>query len=606
MAVLFKIGAVDAQTVCLVTVNSEYNNTLHTLFTGFPEHKWNTKRKGWNIPVTTPNLTYLYNTWKPEEYEVSENAQILLKFESLVHQVEEKRAIRRWEYLFEDIASTWDPPYTRKPFMHQLVATESMLGSEGFGLLMEMGTGKTMCVGLELDHYACRLQASEMLRIVIVCPKGLRVNWERELNLTIAPVHNKIIEILNGDMKSVEQIMTLISDRARIKIAIVSYDSVETMMTQLIAFQPTYIAFDESHYVKNPTSNRSKAALRLAKECLMRRILTGTPVSNNILDLWHQFELLRPGALGFSTYNAFKREYAYVEKSGAFEKVTGFQEDKMDKLKEDMARLSFIVKKERCLDLPQKMYETRKIEMPVHVREMYMKMANEFYILLDDGNEATTEFIIVQMLKLSQICCGFISGREAVDLEDETYDPENIKVVSKITMIPGGDAKMNVMLDDVEDVVSDGSKVIIWSRFKIDNKTIQRKLAERGIKSVTFDGSVDADAKQKAVDDFNNNDEYKVFIGNAQSGGVGLTLLGSKTCPCHTTFFYSNGFSYGMRAQAEDRCHRIGQVNKVLYRDYVYENSIEEDIVQVLLDKKDLSEMVKNIGAIKNLLLKAA
>ena len=604
MPVMFKIGAVDAKTVCCVSV-AEYDNTLHTLFLGFPERAWNKKRRGWNVPVTTPNLTYLYNTWKPEEYEVSDNAAILLKYESLVHQVEEKRAVRRWEYLFENVASTWDPPTARKPFMHQLVATESMLGAESFGLLMEMGTGKTYCVVMELDYYACKMTATEMLRIVIVCPKGLRVNWERELNIGMAPCHNIAIELLNGDMKSIDQIMNLISDPAKIKIAIVSYDSVGPMLPQLLAFKPTYIAFDESHYVKNPQATRSKACLALANECLMKRILTGTPVSNNILDLWHQFEILRPAALGFSTYNAFKREYAHVEKSGAFEKIVGFQEDKMDKLKEDMSRLSFVVKKERCLDLPQKMYETRTIEMPIGVREIYNKMAKEFYILMDDGNEATTEFIIVQMLKLSQICSGFVSGYEMADTSAAGYDPDNPKLATRLTMIPGGDAKMNVMLDDVEDVVADGSKVIIWSRFKHDNKTTLRKLAERGIKAVTFDGSVDADAKQRAVDSFNADDSVKVFIGNAKSGGVGLTLLGSATCPCHTTFFYSNDFSYGMRAQAEDRCHRIGQVNKVLYRDYVYANSIEEYIVTVLLSKRDLSDTIKNISVIKDILLKA-
>lgn len=604
MALLFKIGALDAQTICCVPTGA-YEAALHSAFLGFPERSWNKKRRGWNVPVTTPNLTYLYNTWKPDEYEVSENAAILLKYESLVHQVEEKRAVRRWEYLFEDKASTWDPPTTRKPFMHQLVATESMLGSEAFGLLMEMGTGKTYCVVMELDYYACCMKATEMLRIVIVCPKGLRVNWERELHMGIAPVHNKAIEILNGDMKSVDQIIGLVSDPAKIKIAIVSYDSVDTMLPQLLAFKPTYVAFDESHYVKNPTATRSKACLKLASEATMKRILTGTPVSNNILDLWHQFEILRPAALGFSTYNAFKREYAHVEKSGAFERVVGFQEDKIDKLKEDMARLSFVVKKERCLDLPVKLYETRTVEMPIHVREIYNKMAKEFYILMDDGNEATTEFIIVQMLKLSQICSGFVSGYEIADSSAADYDPENPKLASKLTLIPGGDAKMNVMLDDIEDVVADGSKVIVWSRFKYDNKMILNKLKDRGITAVTFDGSVDADEKQRAVDAFNTDDNVKVFIGNAKSGGVGLTLLGSKTCPCHTTFFYSNDFSYGMRAQAEDRCHRIGQVNKVLYRDYVYSSSIEEYIVEILLSKRDLSDTVKNVSAIREVLLKA-
>lgn len=602
MAIRFKIGAVDANTVCAVSVGT-YDSTLHNLFMGFPEKRWNKKRKGWDIPVTQPNLVYLSNTFKEDEYEVSANAATLLKYEALVHQVEEKRATRRWEYLFEDKASDFDPPYTRKPFMHQLVATESAIGAESFGHLMEMGTGKTFCVTLELDYYACTLQAGEMLRIVIVCPKSLLVNWKRELLMGICGVHNVDLDILTGDIKSIEQMIAVVAGDARIKVLIVSYDSVGTMSQQLLAFRPSYVVFDESHYVKNPEAKRSKACLTLAKESMMKRILTGTPVSNNILDLWHQFELLRPGALGFSTYRAFKNEYAYVERNGGFETVTGFKEEKIDQLKEDMARMSFVVKKERCLDLPQKIFETHTIEMPQTLREVYKKMAQEFYVMLEDGTESTTEFIIVQMLKLSQLCCGFLSGWEKPDEVD--IDPDNPVMKSKITCIPGGDAKLNAMLDDVEDVVADGTKLIIWSRFKQDNKLIALRLKERGIKAVVYDGSVDANAKQQAVDGFNTDDSVKVFIGNVKSGGVGLTLLGTKTCPCHTVFYYSNDFSYGSRAQSEDRCHRIGQTNKVLYRDYIYADSIEEYIVDVLRSKREVSDSIKNVAAIKDILLKA-
>jgi SNF2 family DNA or RNA helicase len=95
-----------------------------------------------------------------------------------------------------------------------------------------------------------------------------------------------------------------------------------------------------------------------------------------------------------------------------------------------------------------------------------------------------------------------------------------------------------------------------------------------------------------------------VFIGNPQSGGVGLTLLGTKTAPCHTAYFYSNSFSFGSREQAEARNHRIGQINKVIYVDYVYKDSIEEYIADVLNGKRDLADEVKNVHNIKEMLLK--
>lgn len=600
MAVRFKIGVFDGDNFCIVPYGS-YDAQLHTLFQGFPEKKWVRDRRGWKVPATTPNITYLHNTWAPEEYELTEQAKLLFRYEEVVNKVDERRSVKRWEYLFEDKPTDFDCPYTKKPFQHQLVAVESMIGAESFGLLMEMGTGKTYCIALELNYYACMMASNEMIRAVIACPKSLRENWKRELLSGISDYHNICVEILNGDMKSLEQIYNLLNDSARIKIAIVSYDSVSTMLPQLKAFKPTYYVADESHYLKNPESKRSKSNLELSHESVMRRILTGTPVSNNILDVWHQFEILRKGALGFQTYTGFKKEYAYVEKHGQFEKVEGFKDDKIEELKEHMARLSFVVKKERCLDLPERLYSVVTVEMPPTVREVYAKMAKEFYIMLEDGNEIKTEFIIVQMLKLSQICCGYAVGAKIKEGMEDDEDPEYERTLS---LIPGGDAKMNDMVDDIEEVCK-SSKAIVWSRFRLSNQMLKNKLRERGIIADVFDGGTKEADRQKIIDNFNTKDEHRVFIGNPQSGGVGLTLLGTKTAPCHTAYFYSNSFQFGAREQAEARNHRIGQVNKVIYKDYVYMDSIEEYIVDILSQKRDLADEVKNVSKLKEILLKA-
>ena len=593
---LFKVGAFNADSFCIVA-NNPNDPHLYSAFQGFPEKKWSRDRRGWIVPATEPNINYLFNTWTPDEYEVSSSARILLQYEKVKNLVDEKRSVKRWEYLFEDKATEWNCPAARKPFQHQLVATESMIGSEAFGLLMEMGTGKTYCIALELNYYACCMQSNEMLRVIVACPKSLRMNWYRELMGGIGDVHNVAIEILNGDMQSLNQIYNVISDEARIKILIVSYDSVDTMQAQLKAFRPTYYVADESHYLKNPESNRSKANLEIAHASAMRRILTGTPVSNNILDVWHQFEILRKGALGFTTYTGFKREYAYVEKNGQFEKVTGFKDDKVEELKEHMARLSFVVKKERCLDLPERLYDTAYIEMPAAMREAYEQFASEFYLMLSDGSEVKTEFIIVQMLKLSQICCGFTVGSKLVEGTED--DPQYARTVMTVE---GADAKLDQMLDDAEEICKSG-KLIVWSRFRLSNRIIKERFKERGIEAAVFDGGINATERQGIIDRFNNDDNLRVFIGNPQSGGVGLTLLGTKTAPCHTAFFYANSFNFGERDQAEARNHRIGQTNKVLYRDYVYANSIEEYIVDVLRSKRDVSETVKDVKKIKEILL---
>jgi SNF2 family DNA or RNA helicase len=602
----FNIDAYDEKSV--FAVPDDYSDMqLHALFTGAPEHKWRRVNGtgGWVLPVTKPNLDYLKRTWRESEYNVSETAKILLMYEELTFKVDTAKARRRWDYLFNDTPTDFTYPYMRKPFMHQQVAVEAAYGAEHFAHLMEMGTGKTKCVLDEVLNYIIRLEANQIIKVVIVCPKSLMINWQREIqqNIPTDLFYTTVVQ-LKGELSSIDTMMEAFSQPTRIKFFIVSYDSVPAMLDQLMLLKPTMLVCDESHYIKNSESKRFKGVRKLAEVSAMRRILTGTPVANTILDIWSQFEILRPGALGFNTFAAFKREYCKINKVGPFEKIEGYKN--IDKLKENMSRMSFLVKKDQCLDLPDQIYDTHYVEMPPKMAEIYKQFNDNFCVLLDNGTEISTEFLIVQMLRLSQICCGIVGATErfmedALDIDGGSIQEE--KTRSILTQIPGADLKMTEMLEDVQEVVNEGSKVIIWSRFRLDNKILQSRLNDMGIWNGVFDGSTSERDRQDIVDAFNSNDDFKVIIANTGSGGVGLTLLGTKTCPCHTSFFYSNDFSYGKRQQAEARNHRIGQVNKVLYRDYVYKGTIEEYICSKLQKKKDLSEAVKNVGELKDFLL---
>lgn len=606
----FAIDAFDEKS--LILVPDAYDATQHALFQRFPEAKWRRLDKhtaGWVVPATKATLDYLQSTWQKGEYTISETANILLMYEDLSAKVDAKKASRRWDYLFNDTPTEFQYPYKLKPFMHQAVAVEAAYGAEYFGHLMEMGTGKTKCVCDEAGIYIYNMMPKEMFKCVIVCPKSLMTNWEREIHRNIATdLFPTTIVKLKGEVASIDAMMDAFRQTTRAKFFIVSYDSTAAMLDQLSMIKPTMLVCDESHYVKNPESKRWKALRKLSEVCTMRRILTGTPISNTVTDVWSQFEILRPGALGYNTYAGFRKAYCEIEQNGPFEKITGTKD--IDKLKQNMARMSFIVRKDQCLDLPDQMFDTRTIDMPDTMQKVYSEVATSFYSMLENGVEISTEHMIVQMLRLSQICCGFTGGKERYEEEpsqfiDGVAVPGEGKYRSIYAAIPGGDEKLNAMLDDVDELVEEGSKLIIWSRFRYDNQRIHKLLNDRGIWNGIYDGGVKESDRQEIVDAFNNDDRFKVIIGNTGSGGVGLTLLGTKNCPCHTAFFYSNDFSYGKRQQAEARNHRIGQVNKVLYRDYVYKDSIEEYITMKLRQKKDISDAVKNVGELKDFLLRS-
>ncbi len=588
-------------------------------FQGFPERKWknNNSVKGWVVPLTAPNIAYLRENWFEQDYKVLPSAKILMLELKLTLKVDELKAEKRWEYLFNKTVPSFDYPYVLKPFDHQKVTVEAARGAEYFGLLMEMGTGKTKCAIDELMLYALELKENEILKIVVACPKSLIKNWEREFHKNFPDMIDYDIAALNkGMIKAVEAITELLSSRSNVKIILVSQDSCDTLQRFIKLFKPTILIVDESHYLKNPGTDRWKAIRGIAEHSAMRRILTGTPISNNIMDVWAQFEILRPGILGYSTYNAFKQRFAEYNDFNGHETVTGHRKDTIDELKQAMAKCSFVVKKSECLDLPPKMYDVVKVPMGDKMREIYEAFSKDFFVQLESGSEVSTEIIIVQMLKLAQICSGYAVAIKKVQ-NDEDLESEPLSVRS-LEFIPEGDAKMEIMLDRAEDVMREG-KLIIWSRFKLDNETILRRLGERVKSKGWYGGKYDSTVNDEMREHYKcafgdraehgptkGDDNFRFIVGSPKAGGVGLTLLGTRNVPCKNAFYYASDFNFGARDQSEDRSHRIGLINPMLYTDFVYEDSIEEYILSKLKKKRDLATDVKNVGEIKEFLLKGS
>lgn len=588
------------------------------LFKGFPEQKWrnNNNHTGFVIPISEPTLNYLGRHWiKDVDYTITDAAKIMMNYQKLSVKVDTKKAEKRWQYLFNDTVTGFNYPSPLPPFDHQRVTVEAMYGAEYFGLLMEMGTGKSKCVVDEIGLYGLSLRGDENLRIIVTCPKALMVNWEREFKLNFPDVLDYAIQILNkGDLKAVDQIHDLLNETAQTKIILVSQDSVATLRIYLRMFKPTMLVVDESHYLKNPETKRWKAIKNISEVAAMRRILTGSPTPNNVMDLWAQFEILKPAALGYGTYSGFKHAFAKVDNYSGYETVEGIKDGMLDKLREAAARMSFIVKKSQCMDLPEKQYDTIETEMPPAMRDLYDEFRKNFLVTLENGNEVKTEFIIVQMLKLSQICSGFVSScKAAFDMNGEVLldDQGDVETTMITDFIPGGDTKLNLMIDDAIECMKE-SKLIIWSRFRLDLFVIEQRLKERGIQCGRYDGTMTTAERQYTVDQFRDNSDFRCFIGSPKAGGVGLTLLGYDP---HTNknpndrdlvknvFYYNNDFNFGTREQSEDRCHRIGVRQSVMYKDYVYSRSIEQFIASRLQSKKDFAESFKNVGEIKALLL---
>lgn len=610
---IFNINVYDSKTLWLLPVDTFPPSVYETL-SYLPESRWrkNGGVGGFAAPATRLNIDYIYSHFKEGvDFSVGDQAKLLITYERLTNRVDDIKSAKRWEYLFHGQETQFNYPSVipdRKPYMHQRVTVEAMYGSECFGLLMDMGTGKTRCVIDEIMLHSLKLAYNEVFKILIVVPSSLIMNWYRELFMYLPEIIDMKVETLDkGDAKSLDSIAALMRDEARVKVAIVSYDSLQTQKLQLKMFAANYVACDESHMLKNPSTKRWKATFEVAQTCGMKRILTGTVTCNNILDVWAQFEILRPGALGYQTFSAFKHHYANIipvnpSAGQDFEKIVDFKN--VEELKENMAKMSFTVKKKDCLDLPEKLYSTIDIEMTPELQKCYKEMVDNFCMDMGSDIEIKAEFILPQMLKLSQLCCGHMTGREYYG--DELIDAETglpYRDFERVTLkVPGVNTKLEMMLDDAETACAEG-KLIIWNRFKLCGREIYDGLRQRGIACGVYDSGTDKAERQRIVDSFNNDSAFKVFIGNPGAGGTGLTLLGTSDAPTRNVFYYSNDFSYNKRVQSEDRCHRIGLKNSVSYRDYVYRASIEEFIADVLAQKKDVADCIKNVGSLKDLLL---
>jgi len=329
------------------------------------------------------------------------------------------------------------------------------------------------------------------------------------------------------------------------------------------------MAIDESTTVKTPTAKRTKTICKMRTLAKYRRILTGSPVTKSPLDLYTQCYFLDPELLGFASYYTFKNRYAVmVSRSVAthsFKQIIDYQ--RLDELEHKLNQFSYRVLKSDCLDLPEKIYTKRYIEMTPEQKKMYVEMKN-FALSILERETITAAGILTQMIKLHQITCGHI----------KTDDGKLIELKNN---------RLNELLNVMEEI--DG-KVIIWAVYRYDIQQIEKALSKKyGPDSVrSFYGDTDANDRQDIVTAFQDpKSDLRFFVGNPRTGGFGLTLTAS-----HTVVYYSNSYDLEIRMQSEDRAHRIGQKEKVTYIDFIAEKTVDEKIIKSLRNKINIATKV--------------
>ena len=464
--------------------------------------------------------------------------------------------------------------FKTKPYAHQLTALEKSWDKTEYGYFMEMGTGKSKVL---VDNMAMLYDKGKINGAVIVAPKGVYRNWfSQEIpNHLASHIQPKMVlwTALTSKTKDKEY-QTLFETGHDLHILIINVEALSTkkgldFAAKFMRCHKTMLAIDESTTIKNPSAKRTKSILSLGKEATYRRILTGSPVTKSPLDLYTQCGFLNSYLLGYDSFYAFRNRYAnMIDRNFGGRRVQLIGSYKrLDELADKLKGFSYRVLKDDCLDLPDKVYIRREVDLTDEQSKAYSTMKSAALALLK-GKMATAPHVLTQMMRLHQITCGHLRN------DDGT-----------ITEIKNNRLKELVnLLEEVE------GKVIIWANYVYDIENIVKVISDEfGEDSIVqYYGAIPAEQRQENIKKFQDPDsKARFFIGNPQTGGYGITL----TC-ANTVVYYSNGYDLEKRLQSEDRAHRIGQTKSVTYVDFIAPKTVDEKIVKALRKKMNIANEI--------------
>ena len=476
-------------------------------------------------------------------------------------------------YILSQVERSMNYKFKTPPYKHQLTALEKSWNRETYAYFMEMGTGKSKVL---VDNIAMLYDKGKIDGALIICPKGVMGTWHKQEIPTHLPTHieNVAVSWQSNINKSQSRLLgNLFKTGEELHILVMNVEALSTQKgtdfaKKFMLSHKTLMAIDESTTIKNPKAKRTKNIIEMSKRAIYRRILTGSPVTKNPLDLYSQCEFLNEELLDFTSYYAFRNRYAEMKTlhlAGRSIQVVSYFKN-LDELSEQLKTFSYRVLKEDCLDLPPKIYMKREIELSAEQKKVYKQMKEEALASLN-GKQITTMTVLTQLMRLQQITCGHFVADDGTTQEIKSN-------------------RLNELMDILDEVEG---KAIIWAHWQKDVKIIKEALIkEYGPRSVVdYYGLTPQDKRQKNKDAFQKNSKVRFFVGTPQTGGYGLTLTAA-----NTVIYYSNGYDLEKRIQSEDRAHRIGQKKSVTYIDIMAEDTVDHKITKSLRKKINIASEV--------------
>ena len=417
----------------------------------------------------------------------------------------------------------------------------STLSSYTFGGILadDMGLGKTLEIISFLDFDEVKKPS------LIVCPMSLVYNWENECEKW---KFGYPVRLIIGNSEEREHIINEIDDNKK-ALYITSYDSLRRDVS-LYETEFRFVIADEAQYIKNQFAQKSEAIKSLKSE--INYALTGTPIENGLSDLWSIFDFLMPGYL--SSYGHFKSRYESLISHDDYEAL--------DNLKKRVA--PFILrrtKKDVLKDLPDKIEDFYYCKMDPKQKEIY----DSFVMQLKDDLNNGGNNVLALLTRLRQICI------TPELIYQESFD----------------NTKIDMAVDLIRSSIEGDHRILLFSQFSQSFPIISKLLDSMGIKHFILDGSTKAKNRIEMVNEFNRNNEIKVFLISLKAGGTGLNLVGADTVIHLDPWWNSSAEN-----QATDRAYRLGQTKDVTVIKLICKDTIEEKVVQLQKIKRELAESI--------------
>ena len=432
------------------------------------------------------------------------------------------------------------------------------LDSYGFGGILadDMGLGKTVqVIALLLDE----AQKNRASRFLIVCPASLVYNWENEINRFAPELKVQTVTGSAGERQEILAAARAGNVGEEPQIYITSYDLLKRDLPFYEGLSFRFQIIDEAQYIKNPSTQTARAVKMISSRT--RFALTGTPIENRLSEFWSIFDYLMPGFL-FS-YGEFKKRFENpVVKDGdqtaveTLKRLTG-------------AFLLRRLKKDVLKDLPEKLETVVYSRADTEQHTLYNAQALQLKQYLEDldsdlgGSERLQ--ILAQMTRLRQICC----------------DPSLC-----FQKYRGGSAKLDTCMELISGGIEGGHKMLVFSQFTSMLEVIEKRLKKEGISYYLLTGGTSKEERIRMAGAF-QTDSVPVFLISLKAGGTGLNLTAADM-----VIHYDPWWNAAAQNQATDRTHRIGQEKQVTVFQMIMKDTIEENIMKLQAQKKDLADQI--------------